>query len=214
MSRVSGMCWPGSSAARRRRSGPARPCVQIDIAEVRRGLHATHRHELVGGDVVGQRQPPVAHQHRRPDDRMEGNVIFADEIVRARGRVAVGPEHPRTAARRPARPLPLPTRCWPSSSRSRRRTRRRCACCSKPATGTGTPQSMSRVIARGRSPSVIQFSAKCVTLGRHVFALRQQPLQQPRLEAWADRGRSAPSRESRWRGRDCHRSCNAGRATA
>ena len=48
--------------------------------------------ELVGRHIVGQIQPAIAHEHRRPDDCVEGDVVLPDEIVRLD--VGVLPELP------------------------------------------------------------------------------------------------------------------------
>ena len=53
----------------------------------RRCFVTTESQVLVGGDVCGQVEVAVTHQHRRPDHRMERNVVFADEVVGLRLRV-------------------------------------------------------------------------------------------------------------------------------
>ena len=37
--------------------------------------------EFVGGDIVGQVQSPVSHQHRRPDHGVERDIVLAYEVV-------------------------------------------------------------------------------------------------------------------------------------
>src|SRR5258708_20895475 len=51
------------------------------IAATARSLCSAHRHELVCGHVVGQVAVAVAEQHRGPDDRMERDIILADQVI-------------------------------------------------------------------------------------------------------------------------------------
>ena len=117
---------------------------------------------LVGGDVGGQVETPVAHQHRRPDHRVERDVVLAHEVV-GLGFGVLPPPLPGLGVAAALRPLlgrrqiaddgvepdvdPL---ARPESS-----------------TGISTPHSMSRVIARSGNPSSIIPSAQFLTCRRH-----------------------------------------------
>src|SRR5579862_1990193 len=60
-----------------------------NITPAGRSFSATHRHKFIGGHIVGQIAVPIAYQHSRPDDRVEGNVILADEVVNLHGWVSL-----------------------------------------------------------------------------------------------------------------------------
>ena len=55
--------------------------------------------ELVGRDIVRQVEAAVAHQHGRPDDGVEEDVVLADEVV------ALGIALPRSRATFSGSPL-------------------------------------------------------------------------------------------------------------
>src|SRR5258708_8368966 len=44
-------------------------------------LGSTHSHKLVGWYVIRQVTIAITNQHSWPDDRVEGNVIFANKVI-------------------------------------------------------------------------------------------------------------------------------------
>src|SRR5262245_1757307 len=55
--------------------------------------------ELVGGDVVRERQPFHAKKHCRPDDGMKWDVVLTDEVIAA-GLTVVPPKPPTVRSAR------------------------------------------------------------------------------------------------------------------
>ena len=149
-------------------------------------------HVLVRRHVVRQVQPAVAHQHRRPDDRVERDVVLADEVVRPGRRIL--PERPpgvRVAtALRPllARREIADDRVEPDVD----------ALVVVPFDrAPARPTTMSRVIARSFSPSFSIPSVKFWTFRRQWACYRTHSFSRPsnadELQEEVLRRRAAPA---------------------
>ena len=147
---------------------------------------------VVGDHLVGRAQAVVgAEQDGRPPDGVEPDVVLADEVAVAGGRPAT------SDARRPGRPVarPIP----PSRQVADDGVEPRTGGGRPSRAGAGTPQSRSRVIARGRRPAASQPRASAPTNGRQarLVAVEVAGHRLQQVEAGGTAGAGAAARPGR-----------------
>ena len=174
-------------------------------------LPALHREELAGhhlgrqveGAVLARLAAVVTlavvrQQLRRPDLGVEGDVVLAHEVVRQACSPLVSFHHSRQRSGSPSAAGPLDGRRQVADDGVEPHVQALGGWSRQPSSGTGMPQSMSRVIARGRMSSRM-FLENRITLGRHV----------PDASRSSSHSASAPARAGRSR-KKCWVSTNSG----